>query len=89
MSNLITISTWLNNNNYILILIVPISFILCYNIKRYLADYYNNNLLISNTRNTNLSIKLVSKKSDQLKDPTSIESIEDIDQEPPSYNEII
>ena len=89
MSNLITISTWLNNNNYILILIVPISFILCYNIKRYLVDYYNNNLLLSNTRNTNLSIKLVSKKSDQLKDPTSIESIEDIDQEPPSYNEII
>ena len=89
MSNLITISAWLNNNNYILILIVPISFILCYNIKRYLVDYYNNNLLLSNTRNTNLSIKLVSKKSDQLKDPTSIESIEDIDQEPPSYNEII
>lgn len=90
MSNLITIPTWLNNNNYyIVIFTIPISFILCYKVKKYFTRYYNNNLLISNTSNNNLSTKLVSKKSDQSNDELYINSLEGLDQEPPSYNEII
>lgn len=90
MSDLITFPTWLNNSNHnIIILIVPISFILCYKLKSYLTSYYNNNLLISNIQDNNLSTKLVSQKSEKPKDEPYIDSIENLDQEPPSYNEVI
>ena len=90
MSDLITLLTWLKNNNYyIIILIVPISFTLCYKVKRYLKSYPNNNLLVSNTPDNNLSTKLIFKKSDQPNDSTVIETIEDLDEEPPCYNEVI
>ena len=91
MSDLITIPTWLNNSNYyIVIIIVPISFILCCKLRYHcLKNRPNNNLLVSNTQDNNLSTKLVSKKFDQPKGEPYIDSIENLDQEPPRYNEVI
>lgn len=90
MYDIITIFSWLNNNNYyIIIFTIPISFILCYKVRKYLKNHYNNNLLISNTSNNNLSTKLLSKKSKQPNDILNTISIESLNQEPPSYNEVI
>lgn len=90
MSNITNITTWINSNNYnIIILIIPISLILCFKLKKYLKNYYDNDLLISNTPDNNLSTNLVSQKSERQKDELHIDSIENLDQEPPSYNEVI